>query len=749
MCLRYNQISYRNFPNLSSKHMIPAHFLRFTLAALLGVLVAVPPLAAQDSSRDWVYWRGPQFNSHSTEKGLPDDWNPDGGEGSNVAWKADFGSRSTPIVMNGKIYLLARAEPETNREGERVVCLDLETGETLWENRFNVWLSDVPDTRVGWSSVTGDPETGNVYALGVCGLFQCIDGESGKTVWSIPMHERFGLLSTYGGRTNFPIVVDDLVIISSVVIGWGEMAKPAHRFVAFDKKTGEVVWFTGTRLLPDDTTYSAPVLAVINGQKLLIFGSGDGAVWAFQPRTGKRVWQYKLSMRGLNVSPTVVGSTVYTSQSEENLDSTDMGALVAIDATGSGDVTESGEKWKIPEVMAGKASVLHIGGTLYVFDDRAKLYTYDASTGEQLTRKALGTVMRSTPLYADGKDGEVDILSRGRLDRGESVDASPIAAHGRVIVTTTSSIYCLYDPDKEHGADPVPPLPEETPVAENPTPAQLQIVPADALIRPAKEIAFKARLFNANGQFLKETPAEFAVQGVGEIAADGSYDASSSTGHHAAYVTAKAEGLTGQARVRVVPDLPWSFDFDGIALDGPGNSGEPPITWVGARYRHVIREVDGNKVMVKVTTIPKGTRSRCWFGHSDLSDYTIQADVRGAITEDKMPDIGIIAQGYCMDMQGASQRLQIRSWVPQLRMATTIEHPWKPNTWYTMKLQASVEGDKAILKGKVWPRDEAEPEAWTITAEDPAPNLQGSPGLYGNAKDAEIYLDNITVTANN
>ena len=73
-----------------------------------------------------------------------------------------------------------------------MVCLDAKTGETLWENRFNVWLSDVPDTRVAWSSVVGDPETGNVYALGVCGYFQCIDGETGKTIWSIPMHEYFG-----------------------------------------------------------------------------------------------------------------------------------------------------------------------------------------------------------------------------------------------------------------------------------------------------------------------------------------------------------------------------------------------------------------------------------------------------------------------------------------------------------------------------------------------------------------------------
>ena len=105
------------------------------------------------------------------------------------------------------------------------------------------------------------------------------------------LHERFGLLSTYGGRTNFPIICDDLVIVSAVVIGWGEMAKPAHRFIGLNKRTGEVVWFNGTRPLPYDTTYSGPTISVINNQKTLVFGSGDGAVWGFQPRTGKQIFQ--------------------------------------------------------------------------------------------------------------------------------------------------------------------------------------------------------------------------------------------------------------------------------------------------------------------------------------------------------------------------------------------------------------------------------------------------------------------------
>ena len=166
--------------------------MRPWFACLFGLLIALPSgLLAEDKKSvdplDWPYWRGPEMNGISREKNLPDTWSPDG---ENVIWsKAELGTRSTPIVMNGKLYTLVRHNPGTTKEAEKVVCADAATGEIKWENIFNVFLTDVPDTRVGWSSVVGDPATGNVFALGVCGYFQCIDGETGKTIWSHSMSE--------------------------------------------------------------------------------------------------------------------------------------------------------------------------------------------------------------------------------------------------------------------------------------------------------------------------------------------------------------------------------------------------------------------------------------------------------------------------------------------------------------------------------------------------------------------------------
>jgi outer membrane protein assembly factor BamB len=835
---------------------------------------------------DWPQWRGPEQNGISRETGLVDSWDP---EGENLLWaNEELAGRSTPIVMRGKLYTIVAAEPHTPRQGEKVVCADAATGDILWENRFNVFSSDVPLERVGWSCCVGDPTTGRVYAMGVGGFFQCLDGETGKTIWSRSLSEEFGLLSTYGGRTNTPVLFEDLVIISAVMTnwgktdpkftwqafdektgGWGDMAKPAHRFLAMDKQTGEAVWLNGTRLLPDDTTYSTPFLTVVDGQAEMIFGGGDGAVYAMQPRTGNILWKYQLSARGMNVSPLVQDGIVYMSQSEENYDEPSMGAIAAIKASGSGDISQSGELWRLTEVMAGKSSPLLVDGRLYAVDDGAGLFIFDPATGEPIggeERRSVraiekfGSIMRASLLYADGKiyaneangrchilepteDG-IEVLHELRLPEGDECHGSPIVSHGRIYIPTTGNLYCIGLDGQEPSADPRPSPPEETPVSEEQTPAHLQVVPCDVLMRPGETVQFTARLFNARGQILSEATASYTAEPGGQIDGSGKFTADKGAGHQAALVTGSVEDVSGHARVRIVPPLPWKFDF---------SDGQVPITWVGARYRHIVmdhelnqslteqdpragqvylyvmttfsnagrpsikfedkglqqswtgllqflglagkvrtldqakkalqpaldllakekviakatwgedqatglslalergpRKVDEGGVMLKITTIPKGTRSQCWFGQPDLHDYTIQADVRAALKHNKLPDIGLIGQRYTLDLMGASQQLQLRSWVPEVarRATATVPFEWKADTWYTSKLRTGVEDGKAVLRGKVWERGQPEPEDWTVELVDDQPNEVGSPGLFGNANDSEIFIDNLTVTAN-
>ncbi len=741
---------------------------------LLAADTVTVPYTLIEDPLDWSNWRGPEQNRISREKGLVDKFDPYADVPVNVLWKnKEAGGISTPIVWNGKLYTIVRHKPDTKVEQEKVLCLDAATGKKIWENAFNVYLSDVPAERVGWSSCVCDPMTGRIYALGVCGYFQCLDGETGKTIWSHSMHEEFGCLSTYGGRTNIPVIYDDLVIISAVMTNWGDNAVPAHRLLGMNKATGEVRWLNGTKVRPEDTTYSTPVMTILNGQAAMVFGSSDGAVHAFKPRTGEAIWRYQLSRRGLNVAVVVDGNKVYTAHNEENTDNTTMGAIVALDGSKTGDITTTGEIWKTKNIQDGKGSPILLDGRIYVTDDAAKLFVLDAATGKQIGQKIslTGTIVRGSPLYADGKlyicttgawhvfqvtpkaPQPLKKLDSIRLDPEDEITGSVIVSHGRLYLPTGEQLYCIGTPDQKPSADPIPEQPKETPVVKTDKPAAIQIIPSEMLLKSGQSQKLTVRVFNDKGQVLEAnaTGVKFTVQGPGEIK-DGMYMAANTPEHSAAFITAELHGVTAKARFRIVPPLPWKFDLAGIPLDPTKKTGEPSITWIGARYRHVIREMEGEKVLVKVTTIPKGTRSQSWMGHPDLHDYTIQSDFSSAIANNKLPDMGLIAQRYTLDMMGQNQKLQLRTWTSQIatRFSKDVPYPWKPNTWYTMKFKASVidGGSKALLQGKVWPKSEKEPTAWTIEATDEMPNVTGSPGTFGNANDAEIYMKNISVVPN-
>ena len=193
--------------------------------------------------------------------------------------------------------------------------------------------------------------TGRIYAFGTNGLVQCLDGENGREIWSHSIQEEFGGISVYGGRTNFPTLFGRYAA-GQLRPRWSAGVKrprcrQAHRFIGMDKNTGEVRWYNGTTPLPEDTTFSTPWYTVLENQEEMIFGSSDGAVWSFQPRTGQPIWHFRMSRRGLSVWPLVVGSTIYMAQGEENLNPATQGMLNAFRGIGKGDITQDAPIWKM------------------------------------------------------------------------------------------------------------------------------------------------------------------------------------------------------------------------------------------------------------------------------------------------------------------------------------------------------------------------------------------------------------------
>ena len=180
--------------------------------------------------------------------------------------------------------------------------------------------------------------------------------------------------------------------------------------------------------------------------------------------TGEMVWGFKLSQRGINTSVVVSGTKVYASHSEENIDNTEMGRVVCIDATGTGDVTQTHEVWRYDAVNVGYASPTIHGGHLYVVDNSANVHAVNAETGELIWIHNIGKVGKGSPVWADGKlyvtevnggfailqpsETTCETLSIQEINRtGEDhyveIYGSPAIADGRIYFTTEEHLYCI------------------------------------------------------------------------------------------------------------------------------------------------------------------------------------------------------------------------------------------------------------------------------------------------------------------
>jgi outer membrane protein assembly factor BamB len=741
--------------------------------ALALLLFSLVPADRVRSTSDWTDWRGPARDGISREKGLPDRWSP---KGENLVWKAPYGGRSAPIVMGGRVFLFNTAgEGETMQE--RVMCLNADTGKLLWEHRLNVYESDVPPRRIAWSSPVGDPASGNVYVLGACNELTAFSND-GKVLWSRSLTEEFGAWTTHGGRTTSPVIEGDLVIVGTIVDGWGDTAQRKHRFYAFDKGTGECVWTSAPGGRPYDTVYPTPIAATINGTRMIIVGGADGAVQAMKAQTGESVWSFPITKRGINNCAVISGTTVFASHSEENLDTNEMGLLAAIDATGKGALGKASIKWSVNGIRGGYSSPIVDGDRIYLIDDSANLFAFDINTGKELWKQTLGTLQRASPVLADGKlyvgteNGKFFILKPGltgcqvlsetELGRVENVElkteagdeavsaneqilASVAVSRGRVYLVTTKGVYCI---GKKTPSAALPDVNEKVEM-KGPEPTtesqvtHVQVVPADLIMKPGETVKFKVRLFDDHGRFLREEQnATWSLEGLKGTVQSNQFTPAPDAGVQAGVLKATAGAIAGVSRLRVIPPMPISENFDSIPVDAV------PKYWISTGGKYNVREIDGNRVLVKNPNPPAFKRTRSLFSPIDWANYSTQADVRASEKRRQMGDAGVVAQRYELAIMGNSQKIELRSW--QIEEKRTVRKPfaWKADTWYRLKLQVENLPDGRVrARGKAWPAANPEPAEWMLERVDALGNHRGAAGIFADAP-SEIFIDNVKVTPN-
>lgn len=748
----------------------------------------------------WLNWRGPELNGVSRETGLPDKIS----EGEPL-WTADFPGASTPVLADGRLYVMGYLGEDSDLQ-EGVACFDAESGKKLWERLYNDYLSDIIYLRYASSSPAIDAETGNVYIQGTQGILAGFTRD-GEQLWHHSMMESYGRLTFPNGRTASPIVDNDLVITRGITANWGAHGPAGDRFYAFDKKNGELVWTAASNARPMDNSFSAPYLTFLDGRRVFIATTGDGAVYCANARTGESIWRIPMAKAGINASVLVHNNdkviAIYGTPYEP-------GQMVAMkipqvaptnSATGPVTVERSQVELWANNLSTSTSSPILVGDRIYVVSEKGNLCAVEVATGKILWQEQIGIEQRnSSPLFADGKiyvpilddpkgkeqnpseagtrgaiyifrptDAKAELLSHTGLD-GRCF-GTPAVWNGKVYVQTTRKLYAFGKKGNNPG---LAKAKQENWPKAGPA-AQLQVIPSEVLLFPGDVQKFRIRSLDAKGFLVQDNIDPKSVKwasyipptarvrstlnanfdGNGALAA--AKDAKSSAG--AFEVT--LGNLHGYIRGRVLPGLPISEDFEAFQLaetttnsfEQPTPFAYPPLPWIGARFKFEVRDVQGAKALTKTIDNKFFQRGTVFLGAPERSNYTIQADVMSEGNRRKMSEVGVINQRYLIVLKGNEQKLEISSNFERLRVPSVTapsNFKWAPNAWYTLKSRVDLNPDgSGVVRAKAWKKGEPEPEAWTIEVPHRTAHKSGSPGLFGFApQEMRVFIDNVSVTSN-
>ncbi len=730
---------------------------------------------------NWPDWRGPLQTGVSLESYEGYAFNPE------PIWTDAIASQGAPVVYKGHIYSWGYRGKGPDLV-EVVQAREESTGKVLWERTTHDFMSDTVYDRYTIGSVTVDPETENVIAATAHGLVTCYT-RSGDIVWEVSAMERFGRLTFPNARAGAPAIDGSNVIIHVVTSYWGADGPAKDRFLCFDKKTGELVWSStpgvGAPFLKD-SSFSTPLFETIQGKRVFYAGTGCGNVVCVNAKDGTPLWRFQATIGGVNASLVKIGDVLYSIHGTENLDSTDTGRAVGIrvpaDLNNTGGKVDpeqggaplldnSAEVWRQPLEMFTSSPVLH-DGKIYQVLKVGVLVCLDGKSGKVLwEEKLVNSQLHSSPVYADGRlyvatmpgdffvvnvTGDKPVIEHKITLEGNAI-GSPAICNGRVYVHTTEKLYAfeIKNTGITYGEAPATVQPEPG------APAKLMAVPSDVLLTGGQSADIRLFVADANGNIIKPLPADAATSWETFIPptakVKSTMDASFKGNTISAAADAKdsagawkvtADGISGIMRGRVAPKIPFSVDFEDAKIGEEGYA-FPPLSWIGARLKFDIRELNGSKVLNKTLDRVIFQRSLTFIGSPESSNYTVQADVMTDGNRRIKSTVGLINQRYIISLMGNAGKIEISS--NQERIAVTAPFPIEANKWYTMKCRVDIAEDgSGVVRGKAWVKGEPEPEKWTIEFNHKQAHKKGCPGIFGFSPQSmkSVYVDNFSVVPN-
>jgi outer membrane protein assembly factor BamB len=399
------------------------HTLLNTL--LLMVLGVVP--SPRDDAANWLQWGGPARNFMVETSGLAASW-PEGGP--RRLWQRTIGEGHSAIVVEGsRLYTMYRPAGlltmVRRARQETIGALDAATGNPVWEYTY-----DAPVDGMDLSEGAGPHSTplivGNhLYAMSSRSQIFALDKTSGKLVWSHDLTAEFKAPVEGRGYSPSPLAYRDTVIVPA--------GGPGSSVIAFNQKTGAVVWKAGSfRAAP-----ASPILIDVDGQDQLVVLGADEIV-GMSAVDGAVLWTHPHKTEwGLNISTPVWGA----------------GNLLLVSSAYSNGtrllkLAQAGGKTTVQQLWYQNRMRVHIGTIIRLGDyaigssgdfGPCPTAAIDIATGDVLWQNR--AFARSSFLYADGKliimdeDGNLGLATASR-DGLEVLAKAPLLSNRAWTVPT-------------------------------------------------------------------------------------------------------------------------------------------------------------------------------------------------------------------------------------------------------------------------------------------------------------------------
>jgi len=506
-----------------------------------GVTVAcLAASATLATAADWPQWgRDPGRNMYSPARDLPASFEVgkfkkgteevDMATTKNIRWVAKLGSSTygNPTVANGRVFVGTNNEtprdPKIQGDHSMVYCFDEKTGEFLWQlaapklgaGKVSDWefLGICSSPTVDGERVYVVTSRCEVMCLDVNGLSNGNQGfqdegqymagpgqpaievgpKDADILWVYDMREELGVFPHNVTSSSVLILGDRVFATTSNGQDWSHLNIPAPNaptLVCLDKKTGEYLGEElsgiGERIM--HCNWSTPAAGTVNGKEAVIFGAGDGQLYAFDPapvaleddpeiKKLTEVWRYNAVPKRyfehkyphpegpseIIATPVIYKNRAYVGIGQDPEHGEGVGHLVCVKLDQKGEVARDKALWT-SDLIDRTISTVSIDpdtGLLFVGDYTGYVHCFDAETGEQYWKYDAKAHLWGSTLVADGKvyfgdeDGDLVILpARKEFDPKNDkplfeamfpgpIYSSPIEANGTIYLATMTHLYAI------------------------------------------------------------------------------------------------------------------------------------------------------------------------------------------------------------------------------------------------------------------------------------------------------------------